>query len=196
MQPTSESPYNQNPKNRGLLVGLAAAAIAIVAVLAFVTGRDASTNVSAGSSTGGSTGSIYDFPLARPDGTTTTLAQYQGRPMVVNYFAAWCPPCRRELPDFEAVHRAIGDEVAIVGVSRDNTTSAWLSLVDSVGLTYDTFFEGSVVGSFEFVNGLAMPTTVFINADGEIQRTFSGALDEASLTALINETLLSTETEG
>lgn len=171
------------------LVLVATAFITFVGFLAFAgtDSDDSATNQAE---------SIYDFALARPDSSTTTLATNQGKPMVVNYFAAWCPPCRRELPDFEAVHQALGDEVEVVGISRDNTTSAWLKLIESTGLTYDTFFEGNIVGSYEFVEGLAMPTTAFVSADGDVVHTFSGALSEEALTELIYEHLLDSELDS
>ena len=175
--------------NRNLLIGIGVALVLGLGLLAFAGGNSDTTN--AGNDTGHvAADSIHDFTLGAPDGSTTSLADYAGKPMVVNYFAAWCPPCRRELPDFEAVHLELGDEVAIVGVSRDNTTSAWLGLIESTGLTFDTLYEGNVVGSYEFVGGLAMPTTAFVSADGEIMHTFSGALTQKGLTDLINEHLL------
>lgn len=164
----------------------AAAAIAFVGFLALGTSDPTSDSAQ----------SIYDFALAEPDGTITSLDINRGQPMVVNYFAAWCGPCRRELPDFEAVHQRLGDDVAIVGVSRDNTTSAWLTLVESTGLTYDTFFEGNVTGSYDFVKGLAMPTTAFVSAEGELVYSFSGPLNEDSLTELIDEHLLNPVQDG
>ncbi len=186
----SNSTSSGEPKSsRSLLVGIGVALVLGLGLLAFVGGNSSTTSTGNGAEHA-AIDSIYEFTLGAPDGSTSSLADYQGKPMVVNYFAAWCPPCRRELPDFEAVHQELSDEVAIVGVSRDNTTSAWLGLVESAGLTFDTFYEGNVVGSYEFVGGLAMPTTAFVSADGEVMHTFSGALTQKGLTDLINEHLL------
>ncbi len=184
-------PQTSSPKsNRAILIGSALLVLLVLGYLAVSSGgsSDETAIATVGPTTPAE--SIYDFPLAQPDGQASSLAHYEGQPMVVNYFAAWCPPCRRELPDFEAVHQALGDQVAIVGVSRDSTTNEWLGLVSSAGLTFDTFFEGNTVGSYEFVGGLAMPTTAFVDENGEIKHTFSGALTEEALTELIQEHLL------
>ena len=106
---------------------------------------------------------------------------------MVNYFAAWCAACRAELPDFEQVHREVRDDVTFLGVSRDNVTSSWLSQIDEFGLTYTTVFEGNIAGSFAFVNARAMPTTVFISADGTVEQVFSGPLNDTALLELIDE---------
>ncbi len=136
---------------------------------------------------------LQDFEFQTPDGETVTLADFAGgNPMVVNYFAAWCAPCRAELPEFEAVSRELADDIIFVGISRDNVTDSWLSLIRDVGVTYPTVFEGNVEGSLAFVDGRAMPTTVFIDADGEVQKVWSGVLSDELLRSLIKEHLDST----
>lgn len=134
-----------------------------------------------------STAGLDAFEFQTEDGGTVTLADFRGTPVVVNYFATWCPACRAELPEFEAVHQAVGDDVTFLGVSRDNVTSSWRSLVVDAGLTYQTVFEGNVEGSFAFVDARAMPTTVFIDADGEVQQVWSGTLSDDHLRDLIDE---------
>ncbi len=141
----------------------------------------------------GDLATLSEFPLALPDGSETTLARHAGEPLVLNYFAAWCPPCAAELPDFEAVSQQRLDEVTFVGISRDNTLGAWEGLIEQTGVTFETLYEGGVRGSFEEVGGLAMPTTVFITADGEIAQVFSGPLNDELLNDLIDEHLT---TEG
>jgi peroxiredoxin len=132
---------------------------------------------------------IGDFTFQTADGGAFTLADLEGTPLVVNYFAAWCPPCRAELPDFEAVHQETKDDVTFVGVSRDNVTDSWKSLIAETGVTYTTVFEGNVQGSFAFLEATAMPTTVFVGADGTIEHIWTGALTDDKLRELIAEHL-------
>lgn len=164
------------------------AVIAIIGVVAlFSTGSDTES-----AEPSGEFAALAEFPLADLEGNPITLAAHAGEPVVLNYFAAWCPPCAAELPDFQAVSQARLDEVTFVGISRDNETGSWSGLIDATGVTFDTYFEGNIRGSFEEVGGLAMPTTVFITADGEIAEVFSGPLNEELLNDLIDEHLVET----
>lgn len=130
-------------------------------------------------------GQIADigFPLA--DGSTATLADYQGQPVVVNFFAAWCPPCRAEMPDFETVHQATKDEIAFVGISHDLNDTDWLDLVDETGVTFDTGFQPEQE-LFIAIDGIGMPTTMFLDADGSIVHTHAGVVNTEILTDLID----------
>lgn len=147
--------------------------------------------IAATSSSGGDDDqtTIGDFTFLTADGGSFSLADLEGTPLVVNYFAAWCPPCRAELPDFEAVHQETKDDVTFVGVSRDNVTDSWKSLIAETGVTYLTVFEGNVQGSFAFLEATAMPTTVFVGADGTIEHVWTGALTDDKLRELIAEHL-------
>lgn len=178
---TSASETNERRGNRSLVTGFIMAGVALLAFL-FVFG-------SSNNSGGGDLAELGQFEFATADGGVTTLAVHSGEPMVINYFAGWCPPCRAELPDFEAVHQARGDEVTFYGISRDNSTDEWQNLVGEFGISYETVFEGNVEGSFAAVGALGMPTTVFVNADGDIAQVWSGILDEDTLNQLIDEHL-------
>jgi thiol-disulfide isomerase/thioredoxin len=120
-----------------------------------------------------------------PDGSASTLADYAGVPLVLNFFASWCAPCKAELPEFEEVSREVTGGVQFLGVNTDFERDAWLQLVDDTGVTYPTVFQPSNE-LFQASEGLGMPTTVFIAADGTVQHTFSGALNKATLRKLID----------
>ena len=123
------------------------------------------------------------------DGTEASVADYAGTPMVVNFFASWCVPCVREMPDFEEVHQALGDEVAFVGINMQDSVTKGEELVEDTGVTYDIGRDpdGSLLASF---GGVAMPTTVLVDADGTIVRVLSGGTTAEELRAAIDEDLL------
>ena len=115
----------------------------------------------------------------------------QGKPVVLNFYAALCPPCRAEMPDFQKVYDERKDEFTLVGVdigpqqflgSRDEGKA----LLDELHITYPagTTFEDGVVGDFLVV---AMPTTLFIRADGSLAKQWSGLLPEAKMRELIDD---------
>ena len=126
-------------------------------------------------------------------GETVTLAEVVGRgkPVVLNFWAALCPPCRAEMPEFERVHEQRGDEVIILGIDIGpqqflGTREEGQALLADLGITYPagTTFDDTVVRRFEI---FAMPTTFFIAADGTVVRQWSGILDEAKLNELVDE---------
>lgn len=169
---------------RSIISLLALAGFAVVALLVIF-------NVGGGDDTDASAEGLNQFQFTTPDGETTTFAAYEGQPLVVNYFAAWCGPCRAELPEFETVSQEVAaDGVVFVGISRDNDTGAWQSLLVDTGVTFDTMFEGADAGSFEYLDARGMPTTVFIRADGTVAEVFSGLLPEQTLRDKIDEYLM------
>ncbi len=130
-----------------------------------------------------------DVRYATLDGGEGNLADFAGTPLVVNFFAAWCPSCVSEMPDFEAAFEDRAGEVAFVGISEDARASDSLDLVDETGITYPTGWDpdGAIFASF---GSFTMPTTLFIDADGEIVEMFSGALPRERLDGLTDEPLL------
>jgi cytochrome c biogenesis protein CcmG/thiol:disulfide interchange protein DsbE len=109
--------------------------------------------------------------------------------VVVNFFASWCPPCVKEMPDFEAVHQELGDKVAFVGIDVRDSVSAAEDLVDRTGVTYTIGRDpsGEVFQSFDAVN---MPTTFLISADGVVVDTHPGAMPADELRKRIESKLL------
>jgi thiol-disulfide isomerase/thioredoxin len=103
-----------------------------------------------------------------------------GQPAVINFFAQWCAPCVREMPDFEAAFGDYGDAVAFLGLSYNESAADARALVDQTGVTYATGRDpaGDILARF---GGIGMPTTVFITADGTIATTHTGAIAPAEL---------------
>lgn len=130
-----------------------------------------------------------DSEFFAPDGSAATLARFEGQPVVLNFFASWCPPCIAELPEFEQVSSEFAGTVQFVGVNTDFDQDAWLRLVEETGVTYPTFFQPSAE-LFRASESPSMPTTVFLDADGVVQHTFAGRLTEETLRDLIGEHLL------
>ena len=122
------------------------------------------------------------------DGGTGTLAGYTGTPLVVNFFASWCPPCVREMPEFQEVFERLDGEVAFLGLSQDQSAQDALDLVESTGVTYDVGWDLDLE-VYQATGSIAMPTTVFVSPSGELLDTFAGALDAESLADRIENAL-------
>lgn len=120
------------------------------------------------------------------DGETIVLADYAGTPVVLNFWASWCPFCVAEMPDFEDVSRAHADEVVFVGVNLQDDAGAADSLAIETGVTYQLARDpqGVVYNAF---GGIGMPTTVFIDADGVVAEVVTGKLSREGLEAKIDQ---------
>jgi len=118
-------------------------------------------------------------------GGTSSLAAIEG-PAVINLWATWCAPCRAEIPDFEEVHQARGDEIRFVGVNVGEDASAAQEFIDDIGATYDQFADpGGDVSTA--LRATAMPVTVVIDADGIVTTRHLGPLDQDGLDEAIDE---------
>jgi thiol-disulfide isomerase/thioredoxin len=143
---------------------------------------------SGGSDEGVEASPISQYAFLNEDGTTGTLADYQGEPLVVNFFASWCPPCRAELPDFVAVHQASEGAVQFLGINHDFDETTWRSFVAETELSYPTVFQPDQEIWSE-LGLIATPATLFITPEGEVVDSFTGVLDQEALTALIRQNL-------
>ena len=163
------------------------------------------TDPGPGSSTGGSSDTTI-VSLEVPDitietyqgeeilgGTEITLSEIvgQGKPVVLNFWAALCPPCRAEMPDIQKVHETRGDEVIILGLDIGpqqllGTRDEGKALLAELNVHYPagTTFDDNIVRQYRIVG---MPTTLFINSDGTLLRSWSGLLNEEKFNEFIDQ---------
>jgi len=111
---------------------------------------------------------------------SASLADYAGRPLVLNFFASYCTPCAREMPALQAVADQLGDRVSVVGLNLADEEDAARALVEQTGVTYDLGRDqdGAIAQALGVVN---LPTTVFATADHEVLEVHTGALSEDQL---------------
>ena len=121
-------------------------------------------------------------------GGTGTLADYAGTPLVVNFFASWCPPCVREMPEFQEVFERLDGQVAFLGLSQDQSAQDAIDLVETTGVTYDVGWDLDLE-VYEATGSIAMPTTAFVSPSGELVDTFAGVLNAESLAERIENAL-------
>ena len=121
----------------------------------------------------------YDFTLQDLDGNAVTLSDLQGRPVILNFWATWCSPCRIEMPEFQAVYENHPDgEIAIVAVNLDEPVDRVTKFFrDDLGLTFTALLdEGGVISDQYGV--FTYPTTYFINEEGVVTAVHRGSLTE------------------
>ena len=127
-----------------------------------------------------------DFRLNRLDDPSrvVSLADYQGRPLVLNFWASWCVPCRKEMPAFESVASELKGRVEFLGVNEQDTRPGALDLVTKTGVRYPSVVDAD--GKLMTAYGLrGLPNTAFISPDGELLEVHAGELNATDLRAAI-----------
>ncbi len=170
------------------LIGVGALVVALVAVVALSGGSSGpATSASPDRSAQGPAVPTSEFAFF--DGTTATLAHYAGEPLVINFWASWCPSCVAEMSAaLLPVQQRVGDEVAFVGFNIQDDRDRALALVEETGVLFDLAEDARGDLYTEF-GGIGMPFTVFVSADGEIVHKHNGPVTEGQLSDLISEHL-------
>lgn len=171
---------------RSLAIGLAVVVGGVA--IGFFLFRGASSGVAyAGDIRRGGTLERLELP-ALEGGGTVDYGTYADKPLVINFFASWCPNCVGEMPGFEQVHQELQGKVGFLGISQSDAAGASIELARQTGITYPTAIDNHGV-FFNAAGGTGMPTTIFVRPGGEIADVWVGALDAASLERLIEQDL-------
>jgi peroxiredoxin len=128
-----------------------------------------------------------DFTLQFADGTKTQLSDWQGQPIVLNFWATWCAPCREEMPEFVAAYdRYQDDGLVIVGVNAQESASQAAEFMGNFGMDFPVALDerGDVQ---QLYNVRGLPTTVFIDREGRIVERWAGLLRASALEELLAE---------
>lgn len=123
-----------------------------------------------------------------------TLSALRGRPVIINFWAPLCPPCRAEMPDFQELWeelQAEGSDVMVLGVDLGPFTGLGdreqaIDFLETIDLTYPTgqAVDAGIVRDYKV---FGMPTTVFVNRDGAVMRSWTGAITGDKLRELAAE---------
>jgi peroxiredoxin len=130
-----------------------------------------------------------DFTLTQPPGQPLTLSDFRGKPTIINFWATWCPPCRRELPALEAAYQMYQDQIGFVAVDVKEDAATVAAFVEELGLTFPVAIDpdGRVSDVAYEVRGL--PTTLFVDAQGVVVARHVGPLDEATIESYLTPLL-------
>jgi len=126
---------------------------------------------------------IPDTPLVTLDGEYTdlqTLAGQNGKPMVVNIWATWCPPCRREMPMFEQAQQN-RDDVTFVFVNQGEQASQIHRFMSDTDLSLDNVLLDIPNALGPVVGAVGLPTTLYYDAEGRLVDSHMGEVSKATL---------------
>ncbi|MDE6815561.1 MAG: TlpA family protein disulfide reductase, partial [Lachnospiraceae bacterium] len=125
-----------------------------------------------------------DFSVEDQEGNTVNFSDFVGKPVVINFWASWCPPCKAEMPEFDTVYRELGDEVTFLMINSTDggreTVETARAYIDGQDYAFPVYFDTSQEASYLY--GISsLPTTVFIDRDGYLITGAMGMIDEATL---------------
>lgn len=145
---------------------------------------DAADDTGDGNGTNAATTPAPDFTMTDADGATLTLADFKGKPVLLNFWASWCGPCQSEMPDIQTAWKEHGTDVEFVivnmtGMNGETEQSAKAFLADA-GYTFPCYFDANNSAATAF-GVSSIPQTYLINAEGNIIGAYMGAMDASVL---------------
>ena len=124
-----------------------------------------------------------DFTVYDADGKAVKLSDYFGKPIVLNFWASWCGPCKMEMPDFQKKYLELGNEVQFLMVNatggRETVESA-KSFLAGTEYTFPVLFDADADASATY-SVYYLPTTYFIDAQGHLVARAISAIDAETL---------------
>lgn len=129
---------------------------------------------------------VPEINLIDLDGKPVSLSKLSGKYVVLNFWATWCPPCRREMPLLDRLAKEYdSNKVVVVGLNVGESTQTVKLLVDKLGVSYPIWTQGSdpnaSQAAFHNFGGVGLPMTILVNPDGKILARQMGELNHASV---------------
>jgi len=133
-----------------------------------------------------------DFTLQGLDGEKHSLSEWDGKVILLNFWAVWCPPCRKEMPDFVELHKELsGQPFEVIGVAIDRA-EAVQDFVDEIGVEYPILLaelEGLKIMQSYGNQLTTLPYTVIIGRDGKVIEAFRTEVNKQQMLDIIQPLL-------
>ena len=135
-----------------------------------------------------------DFTLYDIDGNTCKLSDFRGKPVILNFWASWCGPCKAEMPDFEEAYKTYGEDIQFLIVNLTDGSSETVETASAYiaqqGYTFPVYYDVAMEGAVGY--GIyAIPVTYFIDAEGSVRAFNEGMISadvlESNIAALLSK---------
>lgn len=134
---------------------------------------------------------LAEIPFTDPQGVKRVLGDWQKPVLIVNFWAPWCAPCRREIPALVEIQKEYDQQVQVIGLALDSTENVQ-AFTDEYAMNYPSFIAGSQIpmynAAFNNKSG-SLPFTAFIDQDRKLRSFHSGEITSQQLHEKINELL-------
>jgi thiol-disulfide isomerase/thioredoxin len=129
-----------------------------------------------------------DFYFETPEGDPSSLSQLKGRPVLVNFWATWCGPCRYEMPFLQQIYEDWpGDELAMMTINVAESSSDVSQFMQSEGFSFTVLLDGEAAVAQRY-NVQGIPTTLFIDKEGIIQNVHVGSFrSQAEIETIVSQ---------
>ncbi|HEY5103623.1 MAG TPA: TlpA disulfide reductase family protein [Acidimicrobiales bacterium] len=182
---SKNSPPRRRLKRRWLVALIVATAVVAFAIFQGVTSPpSARSNVLTGRTNAPAI--AFSLPILANPSDVLSLATFKGQPLVINFWASWCVPCRTEMPLLEKAYRSEGGKVAFLGVDTNDSPGAARSFLMRVHVAYPVTSDpnGSLAGKYGL---FGLPTTIFISSNGKVVGRHIGQFYANTLKAALRE---------
>jgi len=145
-----------------------------------------------GAARGGAAAPNFNLPSLQDGKGPVSLASFKGTPVLVNFWATWCVPCKDEMPLLEAAHKQWGSKVQFIGIDRQDYKPDAVKFAATAHVTYPLVSDpdATLDGAYRL---RGMPTSVFIDRDGRIVQQVTGPVTKSQLDDIF-KSMTSTET--
>jgi peroxiredoxin len=128
-----------------------------------------------------------DFELSDLNNQRVRLSALRGKPILLNFWASWCPPCRKEMPDLQQFFSSYGDRISVIGINSNDRVEIVREFLSRYGITYINLLDtdGKVFVLYELTG---LPTSFFIDESGIVRGIWLGSMSIADMVAAFQKT--------
>lgn len=170
-----------------LIIGSVVIAVALILAGRFLGGGSQTSSYSPhnGQANSGTVGDVSNISLPKLGGGTIALADYKGKkPVVVDFWATWCPNCRRDMPRLNSFYKKYKDQVEVIGINLQESEAVIKDFVSSRGISFPIALDPS--GDASNIFGIRYTNThILINKEGTVVQVIPGDIQESDIKSLI-----------